>query len=621
MKLIMGIDTGGTFTDGVIVDPAAKKVICKSKVFTAKHNLVSSIDECITNLKSCNAEKVSMVCLSTTLATNAIVEGKRGRVALLLIGSEPKGQLPADICIKIRGKLNIKGRETEGIDEEEVLRSIDSFKDHVDAVAISGYASIRNPEHELRVKRILAGNVNLPIVCAHELSSQLGYYDRTVTASLNAGLIPIIGGLVRAVKTVLNKKSIHAPVMIVKGDGSLMQESFAMDKPIETILSGPAASMVGAVYLTNQKDAFVLDMGGTTTDTAIVSDGIVAIKNSGAVVGGWSPQIRAADIKTFGLGGDSRISISPEGKIGIGPRKVLPLCAAGEKYPNLLQELQSIKVNIESGEPLTGADCFSLIKVPSNIQLSTLEEKVVDILKQEAHSLFQIAETLGKNPEELDLERLEVNDIVQRISLTPTDIIHISGGLRLWDDKISHAGAEILAKQLKKTDTEFIDIVTSEITDQLFAACCCSVPGNKTFIRERPLIAIGAPVRAWMPAVSEKLQASLVIPEHAEVANAIGAAVGLIIESVEVLIRPEKKSNKYIMHAPWEYRQFGTLAEAVDYSIPAAKNHAYKSAESAGGRDIELTVLNEDIYIDNYDNSLKNYIETRIRVIATGKPK
>ncbi|MPN47367.1 hypothetical protein SDC9_194969 [bioreactor metagenome] len=149
MALIMGIDTGGTFTDGVIVDSTEKKVLCKTKVFTLKHNLVSSISECISNLTAWDADKISMVCLSTTLATNAIVEGKRGRVALLLTGGRPEGQLPADICIELRGRLNIKGREKESVDTDEVLRSIESFKDCVDAVAISGYASIRNPAHEL----------------------------------------------------------------------------------------------------------------------------------------------------------------------------------------------------------------------------------------------------------------------------------------------------------------------------------------------------------------------------------------------------------------------------------------------------------------------------------------
>lgn len=621
MTLIMGIDTGGTFTDGVILDPAAKKILCKSKAFTMKHDLASTIGECISNLTPDQAAKISFVCLSTTLATNSVLEGKRGRVALLLTGGRPEGQLPADLCIELKGKLDIKGRETEPIDDDEVSRAVESMRDQVDAVAISGYASVRNPSHEMKIKQLVRDQLSLPVVCGHELSSQLGYYDRTCTAALNAGLIPIIGEMIRAIKTTLISKGINVPIMIVKGDGSLMQESLAVSRPIETILSGPAASMTGAVYLTNKKDALVLDMGGTTTDTAVVAGGSVKINNSGAMVGGWYPQIRAADLRTYGIGGDSRVSISPEGTAVIGPRRVMPLCAAGNRYPNLVRELEAISRYDGADIPETGADCLILVKRPGKITLSKLEKRIVSILQEDAHSHLLIAETLGKKPDELDTVRLENLDIIQRAAFTPTDLLHVRGSYRLWDAEISKLGAEILAKLTNKAVPELLDTVASEITERLFNICRESIGESMTFFHEKPLIAIGAPVKAWVPAVSKRLSASLIIPEHAEVANAIGAAAGKIIETVQVLIRPKKESGEYIMHASWECRQFKTLAEALDYSLPAAERHAAEAAECAGGTNVEVSVSKDDIYIDDYIKSAKNYIETRISATASGYPQ
>ncbi len=626
MAFIMGIDTGGTYTDGVIMDPADRRVLCKSKVVTAKHDLTRSISECIENLTAPEVEKVVLVCLSTTLATNAIVEGKRGKVGLLLIGGEPEGQLPADLFVRLRGKLDIKGAEKENLDREEVLQAIGSLENHVDAVAISGYASVRNPSHELQVKQIVREMTALPVVCAHELTSELGYYDRTVTAALNAGLIPIINELISAVKSVLQNKNIDAPIMIVKGDGSLMQESFAMDKPIDTILSGPAASVIGGIFLTNPKEALVVDMGGTTTDIARVSKGSVKIRKSGASVGGWSTRIQAADISTFGIGGDSRLYFSSDGKISVGPQKVQPLCVAGSRHPDLIRELEKIKSDKKPKLHLEQeTDCFSFVKRFEREQLSDLEEQIIQTLQDGPHSLFYIAEALGNTPEELGLTKLVNNGVLERIAVTPTDILHVLGRYHVWDEKISRTAIEILAGKLKKTTAELLEMSSSHMTDQLCAACLQSVGSAEKlktdFFLRTPIVAIGAPVSAWMPAVSDRLYSKLIIPEHAEVANAIGAAVGQVMETAEALIRPGKEPIGYLLHAPWEYRNFTTLEEAIEYTVPAIRKYVSDLAGNAGSDAIKLIESHEDIFTEEDTAGAKEYIETRVQATAIGSPK
>jgi N-methylhydantoinase A/oxoprolinase/acetone carboxylase beta subunit len=426
---------------------------------------------------------------------------------------------------------------------------------------------------------------------------------------------------------VLREKHMDVPVMIVKGDGSLMGEPCAMEKPIETILSGPAASVAGAVYLTNQMHALVLDMGGTTTDTALISNGRVSVKNSGAKVGGWQPQIRAADLRTFGIGGDSLLSVSSHGGLKIGPEKVLPLCTAGNRYPNLLPELERIGSDECSAELL--ADCYAVAQRPGSDKLNNTEKMVLDFLGNEAHSLIRISKALGEASEKLDLERMVNQNILLKISLTPTDILHVLGVYREWDDTISRVGAEILAAKMKMGLNEFTSAAVCHITSRLQEACRESLtdfskkmPGESDDLcLPSRMIAIGAPVKVWIPPVCQALHFTLVIPEHAEVANAVGAAAGQIVETAEVLVRPDKETEDFILHAPWECRHFKDYTEAVDYGVTAARNFVYQRAETAGANRIEVTDSREDIYIEGFFKSPKTFIETRIRAAAVGSPK
>ena len=237
------------------------------------------------------------------------------------MGTDLEGDVPALRREKVKGRFDIMGRLKEELDESELRSVLLDMKGMVEALAISGYASVRNPKHEQEVKRLADEILNIPVVCAHQLTSALGFHHRTVTAVLNGRLIPIIDVLLRSAKNVLQEKRISAPIMIVKGDGTLMNESLAKQRPIETILSGPAASVIGGLALTKSKDGIVLDMGGTTTDIANVTGGKVNIKAEGAKVGGWFTRVKAVEISTFGLGGDSRICLDKKGNLRIGPEK------------------------------------------------------------------------------------------------------------------------------------------------------------------------------------------------------------------------------------------------------------------------------------------------------------
>ena len=164
-----------------------------------------------------------------------------------------------------------------------------------------------------------------PVTCGHELASQLDAPRRALTVAFNASLIPYIDELIRAIKLILKERTIHAPLMMVKGDGSLISADTALARPVETILSGPAASVMGAAQLQPHRNAIIADMGGTTTDIAIVTDGKPIISAKATVIGDWRPMVDAVRVFSLGLGGDSEVRFQGGVGLAIGPRRVVPM--------------------------------------------------------------------------------------------------------------------------------------------------------------------------------------------------------------------------------------------------------------------------------------------------------
>lgn len=252
---VLGIDTGGTYTDGVIIDLHSRKILKKAKARTTHEDLTLGIQECIKKLEFPSLSQINVVALSTTLATNAVVEDKGCEVGLIMIGENPPDQLPAQQYIVVDGGHNGAGLPVKPLDEDGIIKAAVAFTGKVRAVAISSYFSVRNPEHELQAKEIVQKYLRLPIVCAHQLTTSLGFPDRTVTAVLNARLLPIIGDWLESIQVVLLQNNINAPLMIVRSDGSLTSIAGALEKPIETLLTGPAASIIGACNLSQKSDA------------------------------------------------------------------------------------------------------------------------------------------------------------------------------------------------------------------------------------------------------------------------------------------------------------------------------------------------------------------------------
>ncbi|MBC7963606.1 MAG: hydantoinase/oxoprolinase family protein [Steroidobacteraceae bacterium] len=651
MDLAIGIDTGGTFTDGVIVDLETGRVISKAKALTTREDLKIGIEQTFRGLDNALFPQIRLVSLSTTLATNSIVEGKGSRVGLLAAVPYPEtfsfpGRMPADQIAVVAGSFDNCGRVAIELDLAAADQAIRRMVGKVDAFAVSGYFSIYNAGHELKLRKLIAGHSGLPVVCGHELSGAVGLVERAVTAALNARLLPVIRELLDAVRHILAAHAIHAPIIVVKGDGSLIAEEIARERPVETVLSGPAASIAGACRLTGLADAIVVDMGGTTTDIGIVKGGMIATTEAGALVGGWQTRVHAVDMWTVGLGGDSKISVEPDGTCRIGPRRAIPLCAAAAKHPALLESLQELMSASDRKSADAGLDFYTLVKRPAFV-LSKYEQMLVDLLDGMVVHRKRLTEEIGPF---VAIERFVELGYLAEVTFTPTDLMHARGELQLWERDAAEYGACLLARQAGMALEDLLELLHQEITASLtlqIAAKALHEDGDiardwsaatETFLRRllrlsdaqgvcaaislaTPVIAVGAPVQAYFPAAAAALDARLIIPEHAEVANAFGAVTGRVVERCELHVRPARPDGFAVAAADVQ-RTFATLDEAITFAEEYARNSAQAGAKKRGGDELVVSIEREEQLLPLKTGwGDRVLIEVRIRATAVGKPR
>lgn len=659
MGLGLGFDTGGTCTDAVIMDFETGKVLQKAKSLTTHRDLSLGIDSSVRKLDPDLLRQVTMVSMSSTLATNSVVEGRGGRVGLVGIGLGYSMTVPVEMYCGIKGRFDLYGRETEAVEERAVREFLESARGRIDSLAVSGYLSVRNPYHEKKVKALANEILGIPVVCGHELSLSLGFDERAVTAVMNARLLPMIKELIASVKKSLSNAGIDAPLMVVKGDGSLMSESVALDRPIETIVSGPAASLIGAKALSGRDDAIVIDMGGTTTDIGVLRGGQPRLEEEGAMIADRRTKVLAANIATTGLGGDSRMVVNSR-QLYIGPRKVVPLCVAATQWPSVLEMLANITVD-RRRRPRTMYDYSSIIHDDEffvsngHSPAEFMNEKDLAFfgLTEKPVSLSEASRITGIHPMSFNVSRMENAGIIQRIGFTPTDVLHAEGSYTEYDREASLLGAAYMAYLMDMETDEFLVFAKDRVIDKLAEALVkdlvieetgmeCPSMADTDFMRKsisgefgkdygcfmrfnKPIIGIGAPVGAYFPAMAKKFDAELLLLENSDVGNAVGAITGSVMETVRIVVKPmgdslREEDPRSIMMAPFERKEFSKLSDAVNYAIKYGSVEALRLSEEHGAAEPSVTVRREDRWFGGSKDS-GMLVETIVSITAIGKPR
>ncbi|MFW6137658.1 MAG: DUF1638 domain-containing protein [Spirochaetota bacterium] len=651
----LGIDAGGTYTDTVIYDFDKQKVVCWSKALTTHDNYSAGIENSLDRLlEQATTEQVSqigLVSLSTTLATNAIVENKGGKVGLILIGYEQynvqKTGLEPKVVIK--GKHSITGELLEPLDEQEAAGAVQWLLSlGVDAFAVSSEVGVRNPEFELRVKHIINQMCGLPVVCGSELTRELNCVKRANTCYFNARLIPLVWGLLASVKQVLNARGVQAPLMVVKGDGSLMSEEAATTNPVEMIISGPAASVIGGAYLSGVEDGYVVDMGGTTTDVAHVKDGLVSYKEEGISIKEFRTSVKTVNVHTFGLGGDSYITYdSRKQKIEVGPQRVIPISYLAFVRPRVLAVLNRETSRRTGGDSLVQpADFFVFQKDTRGENLHQQENEIIRLLKQKGPmSRNELSQKAGAlHPSLLRTERLERFGNMLRSGLTPTDLLHASGRVSFWNSKAASVCLGLYARKAGCQENVFLD----RAMDQFYRRLLFHLfdfwfnedgrfKDGTSFSRElashlffstgdvqltsrvkKPVVFIGAPGKEYAEGLNRYIDAQIEVPPFSGVANAVGAITGAVREKVTILIRPHPEKG-YVAYTPGEKKFYPTLQQAKQEMTELAKKTASEKAKRAGARELDVEVAVDDKQVKISEADII-YLETVIAASVASVP-
>ena len=629
--LVLGIDTGGTYTDGVLLDYRTRQVVATTKTLTTRHDLAICILNALDALLPEDRSRIKLVSISTTLATNAIAEGKGRPVALFLLGYDPdlvrRFKFEASFATPrfeyIRGGHDLLGQEQAALDLGTLLEKAAALKDQVEAFAVSGYFSPFNSSHEERAYQALTDATGLPVILGHQLSSRLNSVERATTASLNASLLPILQEFIQAMRSALDRRGVNAPVMIMRGDGALMGAAMANRRPVETVHSGPAASAIGAHFLTGVDKALVIDIGGTTTDIAVLDAGRVAIREDGTAVGPYRTAVRAAHIRSIGLGGDSLIAFDVEDRLIIGPVRVTPISYLAHANPQVAQDLGRLAHRLHRRPTPDHIEYWFLQREPQHFVQNGRARQVVEMLRQGPISLPRILDRLGLyHPLQFDGQSLINQEIIGRAALTPTDLLHLTGEYAPWDAGAAGIAAGLLSRLQGWTVGELIQRAKDQIAEQIVAEVVSFITGQKLerlpaytpindlglwlfkesledknpylgshITLKMPIIGIGAPAGIFLPRAAQLLGTEMITPQHFQVANAVGAVAGGIMVSQEAWIFPQLRGLHvigYYAQAGAQRQCFPKSEEASAYARKVIGEQAVAEARQAGAVEVHL---------------------------------
>ena len=664
MAILLGVDTGGTYTDAVLIR-GETEVIASAKALTTRHDLAIGVGgavRAVLEQSGIAPQEVSMASLSTTLATNALVEGQGGRVALIYIGFKTRDleahgladALKGDPFLICAGGHDHAGGQLVPLDEAALIDFLMKHHNDVSGFAVASQFATRNPVHELRAAALVAEITGTPVSASHQLSAKLNGPKRALTAVLNARLIGMINRLIGRAEDTLIDLGITAPMMVVRGDGALISSAQARERPIETILSGPAASIVGARWMTGADHAMVSDIGGTTTDVAVLRDGRPAIDPAGARVGHFRTMVEAVAMRTTGLGGDSEVHFVSQGLKGgvtLGPRRLLPVSLLAVEAPDVVHT--ALDAQLRASVP--GDHDARFVRAVLGLDAPGLGPREAAVLERIGAGVHPLGSVLKSRIEMGALTRLVDRGLVQVSGVTPSDASHVLGRAATWDAEAAEkalvlfgrrrtGAGEILASHPTVMAQMIVDRLTHQTVVALLEAAFSEegemfdhdpavlaqhvlmqrgLSGHRGLVRvdaglNIPVIGLGASAASYYPAVGVRLGTQMILPEHAAVANAIGAVVGRVtMRRTGTVTSPSE--GKYRVHLQDGPKDFGDQSIALTVLEDVLRAQAEEQALAAGAADIQIRV-DRDVRTAGVE-AREVFIEAIVTVEATGRPR
>jgi len=653
---LIGVDTGGTYTDAAVIEADGHKVIASAKSITTKGDLAIGVTGAITAAieslpQGLHPRDISLVSVSTTLATNAVVEGHGSAVGVILIGFDQAMAERTGIAKAFAGMpmaIIGGGHDHNG----EVVHHLDlavlqaaALAMPVDAFAIASAFAVRNPAHEIAAREMIVRLTGKPVTLSTELTSSLDAPRRALTAVLNARLISRVSMLIDAVKRSMADLGIDCPLMIVKGDGTLALAEKVAFRPIETVLSGPAASLVGASWLSGLGDFIMSDMGGTTTDLGVLAGGRPRITEQGAEVGGWRTMVKAIDVKTIGLGGDSEIGIGLNGALSVGPQRVAPVSLLASRYPETIAMLEADLVDTEGGS-LHGKFVlrpFGAAPATKPAELSAREREMLEHVGERPRPIRKVAVSSGALR---TLAALKRKDLVQTGGFTPSDAAHALGLQDNWPGPAALLAARLMVRfrDMRAGDASRVEAFCREVWSETVQRSCRVILdtafgqsiGDSVYVdavcsgKRRvglaaiamsptiPVVAVGGPARVYYEEAGRRLACEIVFPPFFDVANAVGAATGVVAQTVTVAVEGDG-SGRFRVHGPEGVAVFSSGMEALAAAEEIARQAALQAVEGLGADAPQVRIaINKHLLPDAADDN--GLLGATVKAEAIGRP-
>ncbi len=504
MEVRIGIDVGGTHTKAVAIDSATNQVIGSPAVVMTTHDskngvadgVVESFSKCLKD-NNISPEDVVFVAHSTTQATNALLEGDVANVGIFAVGAgglegflaKKQSNIP-DIDLGTGRHIHtcntyIKKKQ---LNEKLIQDTIKQLKDQgADVIVASCAFGVDDTGPEKMIHQGVEAN-QMMCTMASDITKLYGLSRRTRTAVINASILPKMLDTANSTERSVRSVGVQVPLMIMRGDGGVMDISEMRERPILTMLSGPAASVMGSLMYLRASNGIYFEVGGTSTNIGVIKNGRPAIDYS--VLGGHPTYVSSLDVRVLGVAGGSMVRANKTGVVDVGPRSAH---IAGLEYAvyNDITEADEPKVEFFSPKPGDPEDY---------VRIRLKNGKAVTITNSCAANVLGLVSPQHYSYGNVESARIAMKPLADYMGTTVEDVAE-----------------QILHKSYEKIEPVILDLAEKYKLEK----------------DQMSMVGVGGGASSLISYCADKLGLQCSIPQYAEVISSIGVALAMVRDVVE----------------------------------------------------------------------------------------
>ena len=564
-KVRMGIDVGGTHTKAVAIDNATHEIIGKNEVKTThdhEQGVAAGVVQCFENClreNNISPEDVVFVAHSTTQATNAFIEGDVAQVGVIgvagggLEGWLAKPQLNLkDIILdeKVGRKIKIHNQfiKKKQLNDTTINNAIDTLKSEGSEVIVASMAFGVDGGSQEEEIHDCAEKKGMPVTMASDITKLYGLTRRTRTAAINAAILPKMMATANATESSVRAAGVTVPLMIMRGDGGVMEISEMRKRPILTAMSGPAASVMGSLMYLRASNAVYFEVGGTTTNIGVIKNGRPGVDY--AIIGGHPTYINSLDVRILGTAGGSMVRISDTDVVDVGPRSAH---IAGCEYAVFTPEEEIVDPQIELVSPKPGDPA-------DYVALRLKNGKRITITNTCAANVLGLVEPQYFAHGNANAARKAMQPIADRLKIT----------------------VEELATRIMEKSFEKVDKCIRELAEKY-----------QLEHDQIKLVGCGGGAASLICYCANKMEVPYSIPENAEVISSIGVALAMVRDVVERIVpNPTQKDIAEIKKEAVDAAiNSGASPDTIEVHIEIDSQTSKITAIATGSTEVKTTDL------------------------------